>query len=231
MKLTAWSPSRLKTYEACPAQAKYKFIDKLPEPASPHLDRGTMLHKACEEYVNGVRTAIDPELSAIVLTLKNLRAKFKKGKAKVELSLAVNNKWEPVDWFHPKTYARFKIDVVELAPKKAMLITDWKTGQFRPSDEYKEQLELYNVAVLSHKMGTGAAARLVFVDTGRMWPDPKNRKGEPPIILSAAGLKQAQKKWDKRVEGYLNDEIFDPTPNFGCRWCPFSKAKGGPCRF
>ena len=50
-KITSWSFSRWNVYEECPAKAKYKFIDKLKEPGSAAMDRGTALHKQCEDFL------------------------------------------------------------------------------------------------------------------------------------------------------------------------------------
>ena len=47
-RITTWSYSRWTTYEDCPARARYKFLDRLPDPSGPGEDRGTALHKAAE---------------------------------------------------------------------------------------------------------------------------------------------------------------------------------------
>lgn len=49
-----WSFSRYSVYKQCPAKARYKFIDKLPEPAAKPLDRGSLIHKQAENYIKGL---------------------------------------------------------------------------------------------------------------------------------------------------------------------------------
>jgi hypothetical protein len=42
---------------------------------------------------------------------------------------------------------------------------------------------------------------------------------------------QIQRDWTRRAVPMFKDRRFAPTPNDKCGWCPFSKAKGGPCKF
>ena len=80
-RITSWSFSRWNVYNTCPAQAKYKFIDKLPEPGSPAMDRGSAIHKGVEQYILGA--AAKPPADAKAITtftpmLRSLRAQRKK---------------------------------------------------------------------------------------------------------------------------------------------------------
>jgi RecB family exonuclease len=61
-KITSWSFTRYNTYSQCPAKAKFKFIDKLKEPDSPQMQRGTDIHKLAENYVKGEIVRLPKEL-------------------------------------------------------------------------------------------------------------------------------------------------------------------------
>lgn len=231
--IKAWSPSRLATYDLCPAKLKYQAIDRLPEPPAPALDRGTRIHKEAEEYVTG-SGKVTEDLQGVRGELKRLRAAYRRGKVRVEQGLAFDQRWKPVDWFDPKVWLHCKIDVVEEAPSrkekktlvKVLRITDWKSGKnnARDSDKHADQLNLYALSVLSMGSAEYVTGRLVFTDTGEFVEKPEGTMGIADVLT-------AREKWAERVEPMLTDKDFAPTPNFTCRWCAFSKAEGGPCRF
>ena len=48
-----WGYSKLETFEKCPQKFKYQFIDKLPQPGSAAMERGSKMHESIESYLNG----------------------------------------------------------------------------------------------------------------------------------------------------------------------------------
>jgi hypothetical protein len=220
--IKAWSPSRLSTYEECAFKAKCKFVDKLPEPPSQALDRGTAIHTEAENFIYGHYKEVPKNLEKVKTTLQWLRKGYELEQVRVEMELAVNPKWEVCDWFSKDAYARFKVDVVRM-DGPAVEIIDWKTGQYRPSIKYDEQLELYCIAALTCGLGDSATAKLIFTDSGKEY--------DGGVKVEREGLKAAQDKWDARVKPMLTDIEFIANPNPTCRWCAFAKQKGGPCQF
>src|ERR1700722_6270359 len=121
-RITAWSYSRYQAYTECPAKAKYKFIDKLPEPPAPAMDRGTAIHKMAENYAKGVSKKIPEEL-------KNFTQKFtklKKAKPIVEQEWAFDKMWKPTDWFGPQAWLRVKMDA-SYKDQNTLYVIDHKT--------------------------------------------------------------------------------------------------------
>jgi CRISPR/Cas system-associated exonuclease Cas4 (RecB family) len=220
--IKSWSPSRLSTYEECPAKAGYKFVQKLPEPPSQALDRGSAIHTEAENYILGHVKEVPKSLEKVKTTLQWLRKGYDLAQVHVEMELAVNRRWEVCDWFSGDAYARFKVDVVR-SVDGAVEIIDWKTGAYRPSAKYDEQLELYCMGALTCGLGNSAKAKLIFTDTGKEY--------DGGVVLHRADLKAHQEKWDNRVRPMLEDVDFIPNPNPTCRWCAFAKQKGGPCLF
>jgi hypothetical protein len=51
------------------------------------------------------------------------------------------------------------------------------------------------------------------------------------ITYDAKELPKLRESWNKKVTPMLNDTRFSPKPGNHCRWCTFSKTKGGPCKF
>ncbi len=145
-RITAWSYSRFRDYKKCPQLAKFKFIDKLPEPEGPALVRGKAVHDTLQAYVEGRVTTLPQELLRHKMELKQLRKKYKKGNIHCEQQWAFDVNWKRVDWFSPECWLRVKMDLAEDSGKIVQGI-DYKTGKFRPG-EYNDQMLQYCAAML-----------------------------------------------------------------------------------
>jgi hypothetical protein len=219
------------------------------------LVRGTAMGKSLEEYVNGTmgkkakslishyETAEGDAKEALithpaVMKLADaLRADHKKKKVKVEMQVNLDRNWKilPPGW-SPRIWLIVKLDVYQLLVKNIARVIDWKTGGIdkrsgkpRDDEKYAEQLEIYSVAVLSvFPEVARTSSELCFVDTAHE---------HDPVVKMASGdierkdLAKRQKAWEKRVLPIMSDTTFAPRANDKCRWCSFSKGKGGPCRY
>ena len=224
-KLTAWSYSRLQVYRKCPAQAKYKFIDKLPEPGSPAMDRGTAIHKLAEQYIKG-------EIKVLPKELKLFASEFKavyetKSEKLAEQDWAFTSAWKPTDWKDwAGAWVRVKVDLIERFTPATARMTDWKTGrqglQDEPGTGVYEQLKLYATAgfkmwpELQEVECVGS-----YLDHGVEKKETYTRKDLPKLV----------KYWDAESRGLMRETAFKPTPSHACTWCAYGKSKGGPCSF
>ena len=234
LKHTTWSPSKLACYLECPARAAYKYLAKLPDPGGPALVRGTFIHEQCEHYVAGRIKALASIANGepvkwhekTVAELKRLRKLYAKHNIRTELDIAFTADWEKCDWLAPNVWVRAKVDLVELDPKKHHIkVTDWKTGRFKPNGEYDDQLRMYCVALLSAMPDYDTVeSRLFFTDVGE---EVRRNTGE----LERGALALQQKAWSNKVAPMFKDTIHSPTPSPGCRYCPYSVQKSGPCKF
>lgn len=228
-RITTWGPSRLETYNDCPAKAKYKFIDKLPEPGGPALVRGTEIHSAAEAYVWQRTTQLHEALKNA--KVKKLLGQLKKAAAekrvRTELEIALNSQWQPCAWLAPEVYVRLKLDVVLFSKDytKAQVI-DWKTGKAHTAEEkpeYVDSLAQYSVGLMSaFTKLEHVESRLVFTDAGQ------------EVVGSQLGRDQLvaeQARWDMAAKPMLTDSLFKPKPGRSCTWCAFSQNKGGPCQY
>src|SRR5512133_3862286 len=94
-QITSWSFSRYSDYKRCPAFAKYKHLDKLPEAPSTAMARGSEIHGLAEQYSLGKLKALPNALSGF----KDEFAAIKKIKAKiVEQQWAFTADWQPTEW-------------------------------------------------------------------------------------------------------------------------------------
>lgn len=215
-QITAWSYSRLSTYEDCPFKAKMKYVDKAQEPGSKALDRGKAIHKIAEDYALGRIEDEPPELQCFIDEFKELRANKKR--IQVEEQLALDKDWEPCDWFGPDAWVRLVVDCIVQLDTELILI-DHKTGKIRPS--HRDQLELYAIAGFAN---SGPAIKTIrgelwYLDQGELIEASYKRSDVPKL----------QKKWEKRAMPMLTDRTFKPKPGDGCRWCHFSVKRAGPC--
>ena len=152
--IVAWSFSRLDTYLGCPQKAKFKFLDKLPEPPAPALERGSAIHKLCEGYLIGTIKRLPKELKLFAEEFKALRKIAKH--LQVEAELAFDKDWKPVGWFAYDCWCRIKVDLMYDDPYETdtRAVTDWKTGKRPDRADWLEpklrQVTLYAAAVEAH---------------------------------------------------------------------------------
>ena len=226
--ITAWSPSRLFGYEECPRKAKFKYVDKLPEPGpkSPHLVKGELLHSEMEWFIKGGREKLPRELEKMQKLAEHMREECKKGNVRVEIELAVRRDWSVTGWFEKDAWGRFKLDILVVDGPKGRVI-DWKSGKYKPDGEYSDQLNAYSTAALSATpVLEEMSSCLVFVEHTDV---PVER---PEGAVHRDNLKKQQDYWTERVARMEQDTVFAPRPSRqACYFCPFSRKAGGPCEF
>jgi RecB family exonuclease len=225
--LTAWSYSRLSTYEKCALQAKLKYIDKLPEPPSDALERGSEAHDVLAQYLRGDRPLEEPGAPSEIpgwahfgSLLNDLRAL----EPQVEQEWGFNRAWKPVGWFGRDTWFRSKLDASLVYGDDTGDVIDFKTGKPYPQDTAK-QAELYAISMVRRYPAlTHATVRFWYVD-------PAQRGAEAVYRFSRGQAEAAMPRWEKKAERMLTDEIMAPRPGEHCKRCPFANSKGGPCKY
>jgi hypothetical protein len=221
-RFTAWSYSRLHDHEECAFRAKLKHLDHLKEPGSPALDRGAAIHKLAEDYVTKRLAKLPSELKLFANEFKELRKISKR--VAVEQQLAVNDQWDPCDWFGADAWLRVVLDACYVDGDR-LIIVDHKTGKLNP--EHADQLDLYAVVgFIYHPEVDVVEANLWYLDQGEV----------TSRVYSRDEALKLRPKWLKRVKPFFADAAFKPVPSYACRWCFFGqagKAKGGigQCKF
>lgn len=222
----ALSHSRLSDFNQCPRKFQLKYIEKKPnfkdDGTSPHLIRGTNVHKQLENYVvkvnageQGIRVSSLPEVE----TGKVLAASLFKTYSTVlpEAQVAINDQWKQSEWFGKDAYYRAIYDVICLRTDEVMIV-DWKTGRFveyTPPSGYG-QLELSAAIALN------------------LWPDVKEVHTVYAYVDHRKTIKKTYARNDgpRLVEWFEKEHIkvnaeenFDPKTNNFCRWCPATKVQ------
>jgi len=208
--------SKLDAYRTCPQKFSYAFIDKLPQPGSAAMDRGSKIHDDAEAYLRGWITALAEPLSKWQEEFDALR----EAKCLPEQAWGFNRAWELLpNWLHPDTWLRAKSDA-HYIQGDTLIIIDFKTGKYRvPSTE---QIELYAIcgsAVYPHI--EKVTAEFWFVDADNTYTKQYTREH----------LKELRKKYEAYFAPIYADEQWKPAPSRECKWCAFSKSKDGPCQY
>jgi hypothetical protein len=146
--MTAWSFSRLNSYEQCPKKYFRISVQKdIKEPASEVLAYGDEVHAALKD-----RVAKGKDLPLHLSHLEPLASVFSNPKPKpldivTEQQLAITKDFKPTGWFDKDVWCRAIIDYCALYPVSA-LIVDYKTG--RQSEDFT-QLKLCAGMLMLHR--------------------------------------------------------------------------------
>ena len=237
-QITSWSFSRYSDYKQCPLKAKLKHLDKIAEPKSAAMERGSDIHSKAEGYIKGNLRTLPSELKTFADKFKMLRQAYNKrlqGMA-VEDMWAFTSDWGQTTWDNwINCWIRIKLDCAYYVDHemKILKICDWKTGKFRAemNEEYIEQLELYALAaLLIYPHVEKVVPELVYLDAGVVYPS-----SDEAFTFTQKDLPKLKKLWVKRTKAMLNDKIFAPRPNDKCRWCYYRASNkvngGGQCKF
>jgi hypothetical protein len=208
--------SKLDAYRTCPQKFKFAFIDKLPQPGSPAMDRGAAVHDDAEAYLRGWITALSAPLSDWQEEFDDLRAK----NCLPEQAWGFDKNWNKLpNWLHPDTWLRAKSDA-HYIQGDTLIIIDFKTGKYRvPSIE---QIELYAIC------GSAVYPEVSQITAEFWFVDADNTYAKQ---YTAAHLKELRKKYETYFAPIYTDEQWRPAPSRECKWCAYSKSKDGPCQY
>lgn len=218
----AWSYSRYADYKQCPLRFKLKHIDKKKEPGSPAMQRGSDIHKEGENYLKAKkRPRAVPKSYA---NFKDEMTQLWGLNPLVEQQWGFTRQWSPTGWFGSDTWLRIVADVAVAYDDNTGDLIDFKTG--RKYDTNEEQVELFSAGMfIKFPEMQHVTTRLWYLDV-----DPKD-DNEVIREYTRADFENIRKDWERKIIPMFKDKKFAPTPNAKCRWCAFSKDKGGPCPF
>lgn len=208
-KKFAWSFSRLTKFETCPRQYYELMVAKnFIEAENEHTKYGKEVHKALEHRVDKSK-----RLPMHLTYLEPIADKLAKAKGEklVEQKLAINDKFEPTDFFAPDVTVRSIIDLAIVNPPMAVLV-DYKTGK-KLSDDFT-QLKLAAAMFMLHDERVNTC-KLMYYWTKHKKPTTQGfTRDQMPAIWSEL-LPRA-----KRLEGAYEKERWPATPNGLCkRFC------------
>lgn len=217
-QITQWSFSRWDTWNTCAFKAYCKYILKLPDPSGEAALRGTEVGDSIESWLAGKIPRMPAELGS----LKDDGKRIKKLQPLVQLEWALDKDWKPTGWFAPNCWVRIKTDIIAHNKKEKLLeVHDGKTGRIK--DVHQVQLSLYAIGGFEHY------PEYTTVRTNLLYYDHPKDAQPPPRVYVREELPRLKDEWLGRVSFMLKDRVFTPKKNNGCKYCPYSKTKGGPC--
>lgn len=209
-----WSYSRLSMYRQCPAKVRYRYVENIPTPPSgPAAQRGVDTHAHVEAYIKGEMATLPSELEHYTTLLDNI----KKAGGHAELKVAVDKFWQKTDW--ENGWLVGILDSAVFQPK-LLHVYDWKTGKLY--DDHEKQADLYApLAASLSETYEEITIHFVYLDQGKTktWTYDQSK-----VETIRSGLANEIARADA-------DTDMIPMPSMACRWCPYSKQKGGPCPF
>lgn len=226
--VTAWSYSRWADYDQCPLKFKLKHIDKIKEPGSPAMQRGSDIHKEGELYLKAPKRPkkVPESYEYFAKEMEQLHGL----KPRVELQLGFTQNWtpaspsrnDPTGWFARDTWLRIVCDVDVRYDDGTADIIDFKTG--RRYDTNEHQVELFSCAPFMEDPNIQSV-------TTRLWYLDQPTDNEVIREYSRKDYEAIKRDWTKRVVPMFVDKRFAPKPNPKCRFCHFRKENGGPCKY
>jgi len=181
------------------------------------MARGNEMHETIEAYLQGWIVDLPPELAE----WKEAFDALKTSNFTAEQAIGLDNHWNVLpDWFDKRTWLRAKMDAKILKDKDTLRVIDFKSGKYRIPSE--DQVELYAiVGYAMHPEVKTVKAEFWFIDQN----DSYMRE------YSAEELERLKTKYEKAAEALYNTEVWVENPSRECKWCTYSKSKGGPCKF
>jgi CRISPR/Cas system-associated exonuclease Cas4 (RecB family) len=216
MKPTRWSYSSISTYENCPRQWYYSYIEHIPTAENAAMLRGSRLHKLCEDYLNGVQPEVHYELRKVKKILEDLKAR----RAQAEVVWIADSMWYPVRESR-MAWVKAIIDA-HVLEGHTLFVHDFKSGREYP--EHRDQLDLYGTIGLQvYPQAKRVEYNAIYLDTGHTSNDGALLRGDM--------LNSKIRSWSERGIKLMTDVEYKATPSEQkCKWCDYSVRKGGPCR-
>ena len=212
-KSFAWSYSKLKNYETCPA--RYYGVDvskNFKEEEGEALLYGNTLHKVLAKRIGeGAKlpspfTHLEPWAEKILST---------PGKVLVEQQLAITKELGPAEWFGRDAWYRGIADVIKIVGPVAVVL-DWKTGKIV---EDSVQLALMAQCVFAHH------AEVQKIRTEFVWLK------EDATTRADFAREDMVEVWNgllprvEQLEHAHNTTQFPAKPGNLCRkWCPVTSC-------
>lgn len=213
------SYTKVSMYMECPAKKRYRYDERRPVEQSPSAARGTRYHEAIERYIDAGVDTPPPEEFPELGFYNSYLSRLRDNGAKAEFAFALRRDWTPTEWGAEDAWLVGKADIwVPMLPTSH--VQDWKTGKIY--DSHEKQGEFYSTALFSY-VPEAYEIKATFVYT--------DLRKEKNWTYHRDMLESLRARWTARIERMERDTECVPTPGFGCRFCPFSKAKGGPCHF
>ena len=211
--------SGMQTYDQCPSSFNRRYIlkeevDQGKTGGSPAMQRGSRIHKGCEDYLLDVGELPEEAetFSMFFYALKHQR------QARPEVRWAFDSEWNLVD-FNDKDAAQVRgiLDIIH-DDDGTCYVTELKTG--KKYQEHALQRSLYGLAGgLLYPECEIITVQTVYLDSGEV----------VPTVFHADQLSTYQWTWQRLINKCQPPQPYPQRPSWKCRFCDYHKDKGGKC--
>lgn len=218
--VAAWSFSALTRFEDCPYAIYLSKVEKAPDPSGPAADRGSAIHKECEDYIQGELSEQTPNMAKFTDLIDSVRASYEAGEVEIEQDWAFNREWSVTGWTAADCWARVKLDVMHHESETCGHIYDWKTGRkFGNEVKHSQQLQLYAIAAfVRYPQLQFVKGEMIYLDKGERLAMEYTR--EQALLFKP--------QWERRALRMTTETEFKPKPSrHACRWCAHGKVQEG----
>jgi putative RecB family exonuclease len=246
------SPSACSAFKECPLAYRFSYLERLPEPPSPHTSKGTLVHRALELLLD--RPAPERTLDAALAALASARIELAEHPDFADLELS-NSEWAAFDadaellvrrYFEledPRTVQpiglelkleadlgkvrlRGVIDRLEVDDQGEFVVTDYKTGSV-PTEwwEAKSLTGVHAYALLCERMLGKRPARVQLYFLSK----PEALIATPSDQSIRGVERKTVAVWSAIANACERDD-FRPRPGRLCEFCtfqPYCPAYGG----
>ena len=202
-----WSYSSLSLFQQCPRKYyRLRVAKDIVEPPQAHLDYGTAVHKAAEEYVCCAKPI--PEKYGFIRPHLDVLVQLP-GEKLCEYEMGLTKDFEPCGFKDPNVWFRGIADLLIINGDHARLI-DYKTSK---SSQYADikQLELLALMTFKHfPKITRIKAGLVFLVAS-------------DLVKAEFDADLQDSSWQKwipeieRLEKAYETDVWNAKPNFTCK--------------
>ncbi len=218
--LKTWSFSGLMTFEGCPYRSYLTKVEGAREPSGPAADRGSKLHEAIENYIQGIEADLSKDVLKHRELITDLREHYAQGDVEVEGDWGFTRDWVPTGWRADDVWARLKLDAIHFESETSAAVYDWKSGK-KFGNEIKHATQLMTYAI-------GAFMRypkLEFVYGAMKYID-KGETLEGKYTRADVGM--FKPKIEKRALIMTTADDFPPRPSkHNCKWCKLKEPLEG----
>jgi CRISPR/Cas system-associated exonuclease Cas4 (RecB family) len=179
----------------------HRRILKTPEPRSPALLKGEVVHSKAEQYLLADKPVFPIELALFRKEMDKLR----EHKALAEEAIVLDSQWQhiPDGWEHEDAWLRLKTDA-----RVDNFIVDFKTGRYYPSHE--GQAKLYANALMCIEPSYNEVdVEFWYLDSGMV----------RSYTFAREDLERDKAEWEARVDKMLSDTEWQPKEHEYCKYC------------
>ncbi len=237
------SPSSASTFRSCARRWKFRYVDRLPDPAGEAAIAGTFAHRVLELLMERPSTERTTDTARVIAREIWPETAESPDFQALELDETEQRRFRWLSWTaieglwrleNPETVVvvaneqkidtelggvpfRGIVDRLERTEGTGLVVGDYKSGRApsrRFADARLEQVLLYAAAVEASTGERPAAAKLLYLGQCII-----STEVTPELLDSAVGA--LQETWTT-LNAAFTDEVYEPSPGPLCGWCPYA---------